>query len=105
MTRAFDEPDALDGSIAESAELGSGRAWAAFTIRPGARWDTGAPITAEDVVFTFEAVKKDGHPLYQLVLHDLLEVVAEGPHRVVFRFAEPESRRALPLIVASLPIM
>lgn len=105
MTRAFDEPDALYGSIADSAELGPGRAWAAFTIHPQARWDTGSPITAEDVVFTFDATKKDGHPLYQLVLHDLLEVVAEGPRRVVFRFAETESRRDLPLIVASLPIM
>jgi len=105
MTRALDEPDAVYGSIADSAELAPDRAWAAFTINPQARWDNGSPITADDVVFTLDAVKKDGHPLYQLILHDVTGASADGPRRVVVRFAETESRRDLPLIVASLPIM
>ncbi len=105
MSRAADEPDALYGQIAESVELAPDRAWAAFNINPKARWHDGSPITAGDVVFTFEAVLKDGHPQYQLILHDMESVAAENPRRVLFRFKPSESRRDLPLIVAGIPIL
>ncbi|WP_370156788.1 extracellular solute-binding protein [Ferrovibrio sp.] len=105
MSRALDEPDAVYGSIAASAELPDDHGWVAFNIDPRARWDDGSPITAADVVFTLDAVKKDGHPLYQLILRDVVSAEAEGAQRVVFRFAETESRRDLSLIVAGLPIM
>ncbi|WP_430397670.1 extracellular solute-binding protein [Ferrovibrio sp.] len=105
MSRAADEPDALYGQIAESVELAPDRAWAAFNLNPKARWHDGSPITAEDVVFTFDAVLKDGHPQYQLILQDMESVTAENPRRVLFRFKPSESRRDLPLIVAGIPIL
>ncbi|WP_298721714.1 extracellular solute-binding protein [uncultured Ferrovibrio sp.] len=105
MVRAMDEPDAVYAALAESAELSPDRRWAAFNLNPKARWHDGTPVTAEDVVFTFEAVKKDGHPLYQLVLRDLDSITAETPLRVVFRFKESETLRDLPLTVAQIPIM
>lgn len=105
MARALDEPDAMYAWLAESVELAPDRAWAAFNINPKARWHDGKPVTAEDVAFTFEAVIRDGHPQYQLVLRDLESVKAEGPRRVVFRFKPGESRRDLPLIVAGMPIL
>lgn len=105
MVRANDEPDAVYAALAESAELSADRRWAAFNLNPKARWHDGTPVTAEDVVFTFEAVQRDGHPLYQLVLRDLKSITAEGPHRVVFRFKESETLRDLPLTVAAVPIL
>ncbi len=105
MVRALDEPDAVYASLAESAELGPGRAWVAFNLDRRARWHDGSPVTAADVVFTFEAIVRDGHPLYQLLLRDMESVTAEGEHRVVFRFRDSESRRDLPLIVAGMPIL
>jgi microcin C transport system substrate-binding protein len=105
MARGKDEPDAVYADLAESAELGPGNAWVAFSIHPQARFSDGSPVTAEDVVFTIESAKSDGHPLYQLVLRDVESVTAEGQRRVVFRFAETESRRDLPLTVAQMPIL
>jgi microcin C transport system substrate-binding protein len=105
MTRSADEPDSVYGDLAESAELAPDRSWAAFTIHAQARWHDGRPVTAEDVVFTFENTQRDGHPLYQLTLRDVESIRAEGPRRVVFRFKDTESRRDLPLIVAQLPIL
>lgn len=105
MARGMDEPDAVYADLAESAELAPDRSWVAFTINAKARWHDGTPVTAEDVAFTVESAKKDGHPLYQLILRDVDSVTAEGPRRVVFRFAETESRRDLPLTVAQLPIL
>ncbi len=105
MRRAADEPDAVYAEVAQSVELGPDRAWAAFTLDPRARWHDGSPITAEDVVFTFESTLKDGHPQYQLILADLDSVKAEGPRRVVFRFKPGETRRDLPLLVAQIPLL
>jgi len=105
MHRALDEPDAVYAEVAESVELGPDRAWAAFNLDPRARWHDGSPITAEDVVFTFEATLKEGHPQYQLILADLDSVKAEGPRRVVFRFKPGETRRDLPLLVAQIPLL
>lgn len=105
MSRAVDEPDSVYGELAESAELAPDRSWAAFNIHPQARWHDGRPVTAEDVVFTVENTRRDGHPLYQLTLRDVESVTAEGPRRVLFRFRDTESRRDLPLIVAQLPIL
>lgn len=105
MSRAVDEPDSVYGDLAESAELAPDRSWAAFNIHPQARWHDGRPVTAEDVVFTVENTRRDGHPLYQLTLRDVESVTAEGARRVLFRFRDTESRRDLPLIVAQLPIL
>lgn len=105
MVRAMDEPDAVYADLARSADLAPDRASVTFQIDERARWHDGSPVTADDVVFTVEATKKDGHPLYQLILRDVESVTADGPRRVTFRFAETESRRDLPLIVATLPIL
>lgn len=102
---ARDEPDALYGLVAETVELCPGRACAAFNLNPKARWHDGTPITADDVVFTFNAALKDGHPQYRLIFQDVESVAAEGPRRVTFRFKPTESRRDLPLLVAQLPIL
>lgn len=105
MTRADDEPDALYGLIAESVERPEDLSWVAFNLNPQARWHDGTPITAEDVIFTFEAIREKGHPSLQLLFSDLETVTAEGAHRVVFTLAPSESRRDLPLAIAAQPIM
>ncbi|WP_300303689.1 extracellular solute-binding protein [Ferrovibrio sp.] len=105
MVRAMDEPDAVYADLAETADLAPDRSAVTFQLNERARWHDGSPVTAEDVVFTVEATKKDGHPLYQLILRDVESVTADGPRSVTFRFAETESRRDLPLIVATLPVL
>lgn len=105
MVRAMDEPDAVYADLARSADLAPDRSSVTFQIDERARWHDDSPVLAEDVVFTVEATKKDGHPLYQLILRDVESVTADNPRSVTFRFAETESRRDLPLIVATLPIL
>jgi microcin C transport system substrate-binding protein len=105
MAAAQDEPDSLYGLLAESVEIGPQRAFAAFNLNPKARWHDGQPVTADDVVFSFNAIVKDGHPQYRLLYRDVDGVAAEGPRRVIFRFKPGDSRRDLPLLVAQMTIL
>jgi len=104
MTSSADEADAMYGLIAGSAELPEDRAWVAFDLRPEARFHDGSPITAEDVVFSFETLRDLGHPSYRVLLKPVAAVTAEGPGRVRYEFVAGAPRRDLPMLVAGLPV-
>lgn len=105
MSSADDEPDSLYGLIAASIEYPPDRLWAAFELRPEARFSDGSPITAEDVVFTFKALREQGHPSYRVLLTAITDVIAESPSRVRFDFHPDAPRRDLPMTVAGFSIL
>ncbi len=104
MTRAHDEPDALYGLVARSAELAADRGSVTFRLRPEAKFSDGSPLTAEDVVFSFVTLKEKGHPLYRVQLKDARTAEAVDAHTVRYTFTGTETRD-LPLVVAGLPIL
>ncbi|GAA2856617.1 ABC transporter substrate-binding protein [Streptosporangium fragile] len=59
-----------------------------FTVRDNARWSTGEPVTAQDVAFTYELLKKDG-TRFDLSFVD--KIVAVDDSHVEFRLSEPRS--------------
>jgi microcin C transport system substrate-binding protein len=103
MTRAADEPDAVYGLVAESAEIADDGMSVVFRLRPEARFSDGSPLTADDVVFSFETLKAKGHPLYGQMLQDVEKAEALDPHSVKYTF-KGALVRDLPLTVAGLPI-
>jgi microcin C transport system substrate-binding protein len=105
MATADDEPDSMYGLIAESIEYPEDRLWAAFTLREEARFSDGTPITAEDVVFSFNIRREKGHPSFALQFAAVLGATAEGPRRVRFEFHPDAARRDLPMRVAGLTIL
>jgi len=105
MTAAADEPEAFYGLVAERVYLPGDRSWVAFDLRPQARFHDGSPIRAEDVVFSFETLKRDGYPVFRLIWQDVLEAVAESERRVRFNFRAGASTRDLPGDVATMPIL
>jgi len=106
MTPASDEADAVYGLVASHAEYLPGGDWIIFEMRPEARFADGAPVTAADVVFSFESLKSDGAaPRFRLSLRDVTGAEALGPHRVRFTFAPDAPKRDLPMLVAGLPIL
>jgi microcin C transport system substrate-binding protein len=103
MTRAADEPDAVYGLVAESAEVADDRMSVTFKLRPEAKFNDGSPITADDVVFSFETLKTKGHPIYAQTLADVEKAEALDPATVRYSF-KGSLVRDLPLTVAGLPI-
>ena len=103
MTRAADEPDAVYGLVAKSAEVAPDGMSVTFTLRPEAKFADGTPLTADDVAFSFETLKTKGHPLFAQTLADVVKVEALDPHTVRYSF-KGELTRDLPITVAELPI-
>ena len=104
MVRALDEPDAMYGLVANRVEIAPDRSWVAFTMRPEARFNDGSPLTAEDVVFSYEILISKGAPQYRVILRDVESAVVESTHKVRFSFTKNAAKRDLPLTVASIPI-
>ncbi len=104
MVRATDEPDAVYGLVAESAEVADDGLSVIFHLRPEARFADGSPLTADDVVFSFETLKEKGHPIYHQTLRDVVKAEALDPQTVRYSF-QGDLVRDLPLTVAELPIL
>ncbi|WP_096703647.1 extracellular solute-binding protein [Magnetospirillum sp. 15-1] len=104
MINSADEAFSEYGLIAETVEVPADRSWVIFNLRPKARWHDGKPITADDVVFSFEILKSKGHPRYRFYYAAVDKVEKLGERRVRFSF-KPGDNRELPLIVGQLPIL
>lgn len=99
-----DEASAEYANIAEAVELAEDRSWVAFILREGARFHDDRPITAEDVEWTFAALREHGRPIFRSYYAGVSAVETDGPRRVVFRLSDP-SNRELPLILGQLPVL
>ena len=104
MERAMDEPDALYGLIAEGASIGADRRSITFYLRQFAKFNDGTSITADDVVFTFKTLIKQGHPRYRFILADVIAAEAISKYEVKYSF-KSNSSRDLPLQIAALPVL
>ena len=104
MVASGDEPDSLYGLVASEVEYPQDRSWIVFRLRPEARFHDGSPLTADDVVFSFDILKEEGHPIIAQNLRDILKAEALDPYTVRYSFAADAVKRDLPLVVAELPI-
>lgn len=104
MARAFDEPDALYGLVAKTVEQPADKSWVAFNIDPRARFHDGTEITADDIKFTFETLRANGHPRYRIIYRDVDRAEVTGKHRIRFVF-KPGMHRDLPTRLAALPVL
>jgi microcin C transport system substrate-binding protein len=103
MERAADEPDAVYGLIAESAEVAPDRKSVTFKLRPEARFSDGSPVTAPDVAFTVETLRTKGDPSYELSMRDILAGEVIDPLTIRFGF-KGDNVRDLPVFIATLPV-
>ena len=59
-----------------------------FTLRDDARWSNGEPVTAQDVVFTYELLKKDAT---QFDLSNVRKITAGDEKHVSLQLEQPRS--------------
>lgn len=101
MEPAKDSPDGLYARVARAVELPADRSWVGFELDPRARFHDGAPVTADDLVFSFDTVMTKGHPQFRLALAGVAR--AEATDRLKLRFVFKQAHeRDLPLLVAQM---
>ena len=104
MERSGDEPDAMYGLIAKEVAVAKDGNSVTFRLRPEAKFSDGSPVTAEDVVFSFDILKSKGHPSYRIMMRDVTKAEALDSHTVRFTFTG-DLKRDLPTTVAGLPVL
>jgi microcin C transport system substrate-binding protein len=104
MASSSDEAFSQYGLVAETIETPADRSWVAFTVRPEARFHDGTPMTADDVIWTFETLKTKGQPFFRSYYGSVAKVEKLGERKVKFSFV-PGDNRELPLILGQLPVL
>ncbi len=103
--RAIDEADiaAEYGDVAEALRYPADYSYVTYRINPAARWNDGTPITADDVVWSFnKTVELNQSQRYYYQHVTKAEVTAPG--EVTFVFDE-KGNRELPEIVGEISIL
>lgn len=103
MTRSGDEPDAVYGLVAKTADMADDGNSILFELRPEARFHDGSPLTAEDAAFSLMLLKEKGHPLISLTIREMAAAEALGPHTLKVTFTGNQTRD-LALLITGLPI-
>ncbi len=102
--QAMDEPFSEYGLLASRIEVADDNSWVRFELRPEARFHDGEPITVEDVIWTFNKLKQEGHPAYRMYYAEVQRAEKAGDHAVRFHF-EGTDNAELPLIIGQMPVL
>jgi len=102
-TSSLDEPSASYGLLAEAFTYPDDYSSVAFRLRPEARWHDGQPVTAEDVIFSFEALKAHS-PTYAFYYANVTKAEKTGEREVKFTFNQ-KGNRELPQIMGQLIVL
>lgn len=104
MARSGVEAYASYCLICETTEVAPDNSWQEYTLRAEARFHDGTPITADDVVFSFDTLMAKGSPLYEFYWSDVAKVEKLGPHKVRFTFKVTDNAE-LPMLTGELPVL
>jgi microcin C transport system substrate-binding protein len=103
MTPALDEVSTEYGLLAEAVSHPDDHSSVTYRLRGNARWHDGKPVTPEDVIFSFEALKTSS-PFYGAYYRHVTKVELTGEREITFTFDGPGNRE-LPHIVGQLPVL
>jgi len=86
-------PDTLEweGLIASDWQVSDDGLEITFQLRKDVTFSDGKPLTAEDIVFTFDFIMNESiaAPRERSYLEKIESVVTTNPHEVIFKFREP----------------
>ncbi len=103
ISAAQDEVLTYYGLLAEAAAYPDDFSWAKYRLRKEARWHDGKPVTPEDVVFSFDALKKLT-PMYASYYKHVVKAEKTGEREITFTFDSPGNRE-LPMIVGEITVL
>ncbi len=103
MTPALDEVSTEYGLLAEAASHPDDHSSVTYRLNAKARWHDGKPVTADDVVYSFDIFRANS-PFYGAYYRHVTKVEKTGDREITFTFDGPGNRE-LPQIVGQLPVL
>ena len=104
LARSLDEPFTLYGLLAETIEVPDDRSAITFHLNPKARFSDGTPVTADDVLFSWELLKEKGRPNHRTYYSKVSKAERLSDRSVRFTF-DAGGDREIPLILGLLPVL
>lgn len=106
LTSPADEIGAAYCLMCETMEYPEDRSWVIFHLRHDVKFSDGSPMTAVDVVFSYEMFRDKGIAEYRSVFNQKFQSVAAlDDYTVKFVFTPGTPFRDMPAIAGSLTIM
>jgi microcin C transport system substrate-binding protein len=103
MTETLDETSSVYGLIAEAVRYPPDFSYVVYRLRPEARFHDGMPVTPEDVIFSFDAFKKND-PRQAAYYRSVVKAEKTGEHEVTFTVDEPGNRE-LPSTLGQIMVL
>jgi microcin C transport system substrate-binding protein len=103
LVPALDEVSSEYGLLAEAVSHPDDFSRATYRLRSLAKWHDGQPVTPDDVIFSFDAFKKN-NPQFAAYYRHVVKAEQTGDREVTFNFASPGNRE-LPQIVGQLTVL
>lgn len=92
--------------LCESFEYPPSKDWVIFTLREGITFSDGTPLTAEDVVFSFETFRDKGLSSYRAVVtQQIASAELLDARRIKFTFTPDYPRRDILQAAGGLPVL
>ncbi|APO74791.1 peptide ABC transporter substrate-binding protein [Rhizobium etli 8C-3] len=104
LLRSRDEPFTLYGLLAETVEWDEDRTFIQFNLNPKAKWSDGQPVTADDVIFSFELLRDKGRVPFANRLSLVSKMEKVGERSVRFTFNDKADRET-PMIFGLFPVL
>ena len=104
MARGYDEPFTLYGLLARKVETDAQRSYVTFHLDPAARFSDGKPVTADDVLFSWQLLRDKGRPNHRTYYAKVAKAAVVGERAVRFDLSGSNDRE-LPLILGLMPVL
>ena len=104
LARGYDEPFTLYGLLARTVETDAERSYVTFELDPAAKFSDGKPVTAADVIFSWQLLRDKGRPNYRTYYAKVAKAEALSERAVRFDLTGADDRE-LPLILGLMPVL
>src|SRR4051812_13381252 len=104
LARGYDEPFTLYGLLARTVETDANRTYVTFALDPAAKFSDGQPVTAADVIFSWQLLRDKGRPNFRTYYVKVAKAEALSERVVRFDLTGANDRE-LPLILGLMPVL
>src|SRR5258705_9944013 len=104
-TRVYAERFTLCGLLAPSIKTDADRSYVTFELNPRAAFADGVPVTAADVIFSWQLLRDHGHPMKHRNYYAKVKAATALSPRIIRFDLAGDGDREMPLILGLMPIL